>query len=122
MIKILIVGLGGFGGAIGRYLITEWANRLLPGKFPYGTLIVNLAGSFVLGYLAALVLRSEMAPNTRLLVMTGFLGAFTTFSTFSVENLQLFQNGLTGQAVLNILMSVVGGLLLAYAGYEMGKH
>lgn len=119
----LCVGLGGSLGALGRYYTGVVARKALGGGWPYGTLAVNLLGCLVLGALSgAVAQRGEaLSLEVRGVVMTGFLGAFTTFSTFSVESVGLFkgESGLWSGA-LYVLVSVLGGLALAYLGYRWG--
>jgi CrcB protein len=118
--EILLVGCGGFVGAVGRYLFGGWIHRLFrQADFPYGTLGVNLLGCLVIGLLAGLADQRELfGPDTRLFVFIGMLGAFTTFSTFSYETLALLRDGQTLSAFVNIVISVIAGLLLAFTGYK----
>jgi CrcB protein len=91
--KYLIVGIGGFIGANARYLVGTWAAQRWGTAFPYGTFIVNITGCFVLGFFATLALRLAWNDNWRLLIAVGFVGAFTTFSTFEYDTLQLIAQG-----------------------------
>ena len=114
-----------FGGAIGtvfRYLIGSAAYEYLKTPaFPWGTLVVNLAGSFVIGLLAGWNDSSPMQPNFRLFLFTGVLGGFTTFSAYSLETINLFRNSMSGYAWINILCSNIGGIALAAAGFRIMK-
>lgn len=121
MIKLLAVGIGGFIGAILRYWMTGWVYSLLKGTFPTGTLVVNLAGSFVLGFFVGYSEHIIMHPAVRLWVTIGILGAFTTFSTFSYETVVLLQMSSYARALLNIFLSVFLGLLAAYLGLSAGR-
>ena len=121
MWRILGIGLGGFFGAVGRYWISGWVYRLLGENFPYGTLAVNVLGSFVLGLVMGILEGVVGHPDVRAAVTIGFLGAFTTFSTFSYETMMLFQVGDIGKAFLNILVSVVLGLLFVGLGLFIGR-
>ena len=107
-----------FGGAIGailRHLITVWAHPVFNGKFPLGTLIVNVTGSFLIGIAyVAIVERAMLGPEWRLLLMTGLFGALTTFSTFSLESLMLWHNGQPLTALGYVAISLV--LCLAATG------
>src|SRR5881227_2383593 len=115
--KLLIVGLGGFVGANARYLLGGWLQQKAGPGFPYGTLAINVAGSFVLGLFVTVAMRLLWSEEWRLLVAIGFLGAFTTFSTFSYETLQLIAEGRRyGAAAAN----VAGSLILALAGCYLG--
>jgi len=120
--KIFIIGLGGFFGAILRYLSSKYANLLLSPTFPYGTLLVNVIGSFALGYLYTLsVEKLAITENFRMFVGVGLLGAFTTFSTFSVETLNLFEEGMLLLSFVNVLLNVCISLLFAYFGIILAR-
>ena len=95
MIKnILLVGLGGGVGSIGRYLLQKWVYSLYPHPFPWGTLLVNVSGCFIIGLLYAMAERSSLLNlELRLLLMVGLCGGFTTFSTFAFENVILLRAG-----------------------------
>ncbi|ADC69227.1 CrcB protein [Methanocaldococcus sp. FS406-22] len=112
--ELLLIGVGGFFGAIFRYLISG----IVPVKFgiPTGTLIVNLIGSFILGFLLYCSLFAPIPTEYKLLIGTGFCGALTTFSTFSYETFVLVDEGLLFKALLNILINVVGCLVMVYFG------
>ena len=111
-----LVGVGGALGAAGRFLLSGWIGAHC-GNFPYGTLAVNVLGSLVIGFLAAgLADRVLAGAAVRLLVMAGFLGAFTTFSAFSYESLQLWHTGRWPALIANIGLSVGGCLLATAAG------
>ncbi|MEH7014269.1 fluoride efflux transporter CrcB [Neobacillus niacini] len=115
--KLFSVMLGGFFGAITRYSIGEWIQT--DNGFPLGTLLVNLLGCFVLGwFLTFFTIRNNIRPEITLLIGTGFIGSFTTFSTFSVETILLFQNGLAFYGTLYVLMSILLGLIFAYLGLK----
>ncbi len=93
MTKYLIIGLGAFLGANCRYVVGGWAAERFGSTFPYGTLIINVSGSFVIGFFLTLVgERFVPMPNLRLFIAVGFLGAYTTFSTFAFESLALIDN------------------------------
>ena len=107
MFQILAVALGGAVGARARYGVSNAVAAVFGARFPLGTLVVNVAGSFVMGWLFALFAeRVHVPPEMRLLLMTGLLGAFTTFSTFSVETLVLLQAGRWLAGAANVLLSV----------------
>ncbi len=103
---LLAVGTGGFIGAILRFLISGWVQKLSPTLFPVGTLSVNILGSFIIGFMA-LYFESVVAPHQKALVITGMLGALTTFSTFSLETLTMLQGGLWGRVTMNVTLNVI---------------
>ena len=116
-----LVGLGGFVGALARYGIGGWVHRRVPlATFPWGTLVVNLAGCLAIGVLAGLMeSRQVLGPQTRLFAMIGLLGGFTTFSTFGWETVAMLRDGGILRATANVGVQVVGGLLLVWLGYSM---
>ncbi|WP_237065036.1 fluoride efflux transporter CrcB [Microbulbifer guangxiensis] len=104
----LAIAVGGAIGAILRHLITVWSYPVLNGKFPLGTLIVNISGSFLIGIAYVMIVeRGLLSPEWRLLLMTGLFGALTTFSTFSLETLMLWHNGQPLTALAYVLTSLV---------------
>lgn len=120
--KLIVIGFGGFIGAILRYEISGWFYRLMGSRLPYGTLAVNVIGSFILGFFLILAEgRFAISPQTRNFVAVGILGAFTTFSTFSFETMALLQQNLFRQALLNILLNVLFGLAAVWIGMVSAK-
>src|SRR5256714_1628385 len=117
----MIVGLGGGAGAIARYLLGGWVQERYGPSFPYGTLIINVTGSFILGLFATLAIRYAWNDHWRLLIAIGFVGAYTTFSTFEYETIQLVAEGSWARGLFNILASVVLGFLAAYIGVVLGR-
>lgn len=117
---LFVVALGGALGALARYAVAGWVQTGLGVAFPAGTFAVNAAGSLLLGLFARLAEGWALAPETRALVAIGFLGAFTTFSTFSVEGLALLQAGDWGRAALYLGGGVAVGLAAAAAGLALG--
>ena len=113
MRELLLVGSGGFVGAILRYLVSR---GLAGSAFPYATLLVNVLGSFVLGYVAGQLENGSLNEVHRQLVAVGLLGALTTFSTFSLETIVLLREGQHGAAALSVLLNVGLALLAARAG------
>ena len=115
---IMLIGLGGGLGAIGR----AWLGLVMKHDFPWATLIVNVVGSALLGLMYAIdVEGGHLHPTARDFIIIGFCGGFTTFSTFSWQILQQLQTGQFLPAAMNILLSVAGALLAVYLGYRMGK-
>jgi CrcB protein len=111
---ILFVGLGGFAGSALRYVV----GRVLNGSFPWGTLVVNVAGCFLIGLLYALAERGNLAsPHLRLLLMAGFCGGFTTFSAFMNENLLMLRAGEFLPFALYTAGSILAGLTAVWLGY-----
>jgi CrcB protein len=121
-VQLLLVGLGGFAGAVARWAIDGWISERNPTAFPVGTLVINLTGSFLLGVLFAWVIeRDVLPPDVRLPLMVGFLGAYTTFSTFMLESWRLVEEGAYGLAAANLVGSVVLGLVAVVAGLAVGR-
>ncbi|MCS7461938.1 fluoride efflux transporter CrcB [Paenibacillus doosanensis] len=115
-INLLLVAIGGFLGACARYGFSTWFNKRYPAILPRATLLINLSGSFLLGLLAG----AAWGDAVYLLIGTGFMGAYTTFSTFNVENIQLVRNKEWKALLIYVAASYVLGLLLAYAGISVG--
>jgi CrcB protein len=121
MIKLyLVVAVGGFVGAPSRYLLDRAINRRIESDLPWGTFLVNVSGSFVLGLLTGLSLGNHLSPLANAMLGTGFCGAYTTFSTFTFETLRLLEVGQFLEAALNAGVSLVVGLLGAAAGLAIG--
>jgi CrcB protein len=118
----VLIGIGGILGANARYLVSVWAARRIGAYFPYGTLIVNLSGSFLLGFMAvAIVGRAVYEREVQHLVSVGFLGAYTTFSTFAFESVGLMRRRAYGFATANVLGSTVLGLFGAWIGVMVAR-
>lgn len=114
--RILLIAAGGSIGAVLRYLISEIVYRFTSPTFPWGTLTVNLLGCYLIGLAWQYSEMYMVSTGTRIFVLTGILGAFTTFSTFSLETLTLLRDGEIKMAVLNQIVSVSFGLILVIAG------
>ena len=122
MIPILWVGLGGFLGANARYLLAGWAARHFGTDFPYGTFVINITGSFILGFFLAFIeIRPWVHPSARLLFSIGFVGAYTTFSTFTYESMVLIQRGELLMGGIYVTGSVLAGLFAVFAGIALGR-
>ena len=116
------IAIGGAAGAAARYLVDGWVSDRTGGAFPFGTLVVNLSGAFLLGLLATLALeRSVLSAAIRPAVLIGFIGAYTTFSTWMLESWRLAEQGAWLGAVANIGGSVVLGLVALGAGIAIGR-
>jgi fluoride exporter len=121
-VTILLIALGGAAGAVTRYLVDGWVLAATGAAFPWGTLAINLSGSFALGVLAALAIdRAVLPADIRAPVMIGFLGAYTTFSTLMLESWRLFEAGQSVAAVANLAGSVVVGVVAVAAGLVTGR-
>ncbi|WP_221039748.1 fluoride efflux transporter CrcB [Gelria sp. Kuro-4] len=118
---ILGIALGGSLGALARYFLSLWIQNLFGDGFPIGTLVINVSGAFVLGFVYVLSLESSLNPVWRNGLTVGFLGAFTTFSTFALETFLLIQEGLFLNATLNVIITVILGLLGAFFGGVLAK-
>ncbi len=114
---LLFIALGGACGAVARYLLSNWAHNLFEGRWPAGTLFVNLVGSFAMGVVFVLIEKQVLHPDWRSVLMVGFLGAFTTFSTFSLDTIALLEHGLVAQALGYMVASTV--LCVCMAGLSI---
>ena len=122
MDKILCLAASGIVCTFARYLLSGFIHQRWGMDFPYGTLVVNLSGCFLIGFFDVLFQeRFLLGPQVRLLLMTGFCGAFTTFSTFIFETSNLFKDGEPIRAFLNIFLSIVAGFIVFRLGAILGK-
>ena len=118
---LLIAGAGALG-SLSRYALSGAVYAALGQNFAYGTLVVNVIGSFLLGLLMQVGLNTDLIPpHLRTAAAIGFIGAFTTFSTFTYETVQFIQDGAWGAAVLNIFASLVLGIAAVFAGIYTGR-
>lgn len=116
------VGLAGALGALARYGVGIGFQSIWTGSFPLGTLAVNLVGSFVLGWLTHFLFRTgRLSPMVVTAVGTGFVGSFTTFSTFSVETIIMLESGNVMGALIYVTLSIVLGLFSSWLGYILGR-
>ena len=118
-----MVGAGGGLGSMARYLVVLSLDKKLNAIFPFGTLTVNIAGSFILGFVLAIALIKTDAQfyAWRLFLATGFCGGFTTFSAFAAENMSLFEQKFHGTALAYIGVSMIGGLLAVWLGFMLAR-
>jgi len=122
MRAILLVALAGAAGAVSRYVVGLWALRQWGPHFAFGTLLVNILGCLLLGFVLELEMRTTMVPgHVRLFVAVGFLGAFTTFSTFGFETIKFLQNGTPHLALLNVAANLGLGLLAVWLGWGVAR-
>lgn len=117
MYKILLVALGGSIGAVTRYLVSNWAAEKFGAEFPYGTLIVNVVGCFIIGaFMTMATERLIINPYWRLLVTVGFVGGLTTFSSFSYETFRLLEDANLVMALYNIALNFILGFCATWMG------
>jgi len=125
MTRLALVAFGGALGALARYGLSGWVARVTrTSSFPYGTLTVNLVGSFALGLLMGLTTSGALtiAPRLRIAMAIGLLGAFTTFSTFAYETLEALRVGDHRTAVVNVVVSVAGALAACWLGLSLAER
>jgi CrcB protein len=120
-LNVLLVAIGAAIGGVARYLIGGWLASLLGPDFPWGTVFVNVTGSFVIGVVLILVQGGALPVGARPFVAVGILGGYTTFSTYSYETLELITDGNYGVAVINIFVQLVLGLIGVYLGVVLGR-
>lgn len=122
MLKVLIVGVGGFAGAIARYVLSGLIHRFFDARFPYGTLIVNILGCFLIGLVMYWVnYRGLFNSNTRIFLTVGILGSFTTYSAFAYESLEMITDHRYLPAVSNIVLHVIVCIGAVWAAMLAGQ-
>lgn len=118
----LLIGIGGFIGSVGRYMLNRWVHDQLDNFFPFGTMVVNILGSLLIGIIFGLSLKGSIMSNElKMFLVVGFCGGFTTFSSFTNDGLSLLRDGQVTSFFLYIGISVIFGLLAVYAGYVLSK-
>ncbi len=122
MTSLVLIMIGGAIGALLRYAVSGLTYRFLNSGFPWGTLAVNLTGSLLIGFLWETFDRMAVSPSMRAFTLVGILGAFTTFSTFSLENLNLLRTGEVRYAVTNIILSNGLGLICVFLGFMASRY
>lgn len=123
LLPYLLIGLGGFLGANARFILAAWTNQLCGPLFPYGTFFVNITGSFLLGFLLPL-LQAGLIPHSRPMIFVfciGFIGSYTTFSTFEYETHKLFDEGSWLLALVNIFGSMFVGMIAVHLGIGLAR-
>ncbi|MBN1368353.1 MAG: fluoride efflux transporter CrcB [Dehalococcoidales bacterium] len=122
MQQLLFLALAGALGTLSRYALSGLIQKITGIAFPWGTLIINATGGLIIGYIMQLALNTDIIPaNLRVIVTIGFLGAFTTFSTFSYETVKLLEDGAFVLGALNVILNVVIGLGATFIGMLLGK-
>jgi len=121
LLKYVVVGVGGFLGAIARYALGTYIGGRYGVRFPLGTFVINVSGSFLIGLILTLLARTTASAYWRYLIPIGFIGAYTTFSTFEYETLRAIQDGQLMTGFLNIALSLVIGFIAVWAGAAIGR-
>lgn len=122
MNRFIVIALGAGLGANARYFVGQWAGARFGAGFPYGTFLVNVTGSLVLGFLLTLGMgKINLSPEARLFLAVGFLGSYTTFSSYAVESFTLFQGGSPWSALINVVGNNLIGLACALLGVYLAK-
>ncbi|MBP7961746.1 MAG: fluoride efflux transporter CrcB [Caldilineaceae bacterium] len=122
MNRFLVIALGAALGANARYFVGQWAGERFGSAYPYGTFLVNVTGSLVLGFLLTLGMgKINLSPELRLFLAVGFLGSYTTFSSYAVESFALFQGGSPWGALINVAGNNLVGLICALLGVYLAK-
>ena len=119
--KYIAIGVGGFAGAITRYAVGVYIGSRYGVGFPYGTFVINVSGSFLVGLILTLLARTTASPYWRYLLPIGFIGAYTTFSTFEYETLQAIQDGQLVTGLLNVTLSLIVGFGAVWLGSALGR-
>jgi fluoride exporter len=122
LLRYAMVAIGGAMGALARFVLGTYVGERMGVRFPYGTFIINVSGSFLIGLImTVLTERTHLSPNWRYFVPIGFIGAYTTFSTFEYETLRAMQDGQFVGGTLNVLLSVMFGFLMVWLGMLTGR-
>ena len=121
MLKYFVVGIGGFLGAIARYVVAVYIADRYGVRFPFGTFVINMSGFFLVGFTVTLLAQTTASQYWRYFIPIGFIGAYTTFSTFEYETLRAVQDGQLATGLLNVALSVVIGFVAVWAGAAIGR-
>ena len=122
MYKVLFLAIGGAIGAVFRYVLSGMTYRYVNGSFPWGTMVVNLIGAFIIGFLWGISEESEFSPDFRTFLFIGLIGSFTTFSTYSLETFNLLRDGEIRFALMNFLFTNILSIVLVFAGVIISKY
>ncbi|MFQ5628762.1 MAG: fluoride efflux transporter CrcB [bacterium] len=124
MIKLFLIGAGGFFGAVFRYLLSGAVHQIIPARagFPYGTVVVNIFGCLLIGLFSGLTeTRQLFTPEARLVIFIGLLGGFTTFSTFGYESFSMMRDGELAAFLVNVFFHLFFGLAAVWLGHVLSK-
>ena len=123
VMTLVLIAVGGAAGAVSRYLTQGWVEEFTGGRFPWGTFVVNISGSFFLGVVFALAIdRAVLAPEVRVPLMIGFISSYTTFSTLMLESWRLIEEGDMLFALGNLVGSIIVGMIAVVAGLALGRY
>ena len=120
--KLLLLAAGGATGALLRYMVCGLTSRIYEGNMPLGTIIVNVVGCFIVGLLSGIFEEVIVSNTLKMMLFVGFLGAFTTFSAYSLESFNLFRDGQVRLALINILISNMAAIVMVFAGFFAAKY
>jgi CrcB protein len=121
LIQVSVLSFGGILGVNARYWFGLWVNRWTSHPFPWATFLINVSGSFAIGFLATLLASRLPHPNVRLLVITGFLGGYTTYSSYAFESLTLWERGEKGLSVGYMASTLLAGFLAVFLGVALAR-
>ena len=120
-LRVIVLSVGGALGVNARYWLGVWMNRWASPRFPWATFTINISGSFAIGFLTTVLARWIPHPHVRLLVLVGFLGGYTTFSTYAFESLTLWERGETTLALTNLVGSMLAGFAAVALGVALAR-
>ncbi|MCD6516589.1 MAG: fluoride efflux transporter CrcB [Candidatus Aminicenantes bacterium] len=122
MLRLIYIGAGSAIGGVLRYVVTGATHRVFSGEFPSGTMVINLSGSLIIGFLWGMFEAAAVSRDVRMFFLIGVLGSFTTFSTFSLENMNLFLNREYGYFLMNIFVTVILGIAVVFIGFSLSRQ